>query len=289
MAARKKGLILLLLILILAGTFLLVYNKRKTSMPQPPAGYHWNLALSDDFNGDTLNSKLWVTCYDWYDTQHKGCTNGGNSELEWYKSSQVSVKNGQLTLTATPQPTTGWNGSYEQSYPYVSGMISTGRPTFNGEPKWSMQYGYYEARISVTGGKGVWPAFWLLPVNHDWPPEIDIMELLGSTPDKVLMTYHWPGASGSAPQKDGTVYAGPVFTDSWHTYAVNWQPGRIDWYVDGALRKSYAGLLVTNEPMELILNLAIGGTLPGSPDASTKFPAIERVDYVRAYGLVKNQ
>ncbi len=265
---------------------MLTLFRHERFLPAVAAGHYWKPVFADEFNGNSLDSSRWVTCYDWYDAVYKGCTNHGNHELEWYTKGQVSVHDGYAELTAKPQATRGWNGSREQLYPYTSGMISTGRDTPDSQPKWSAQYGYYEARMKVDGGKGVWPAFWLLPIDRSWPPEIDIMELLGHEPTHVRMTYHWPGP-GDNPIKDETIFTGGDFTKGWHVYSVAWAPGQIDWYIDGKRRKHVASEHVPDKPMELIINLAIGGMLPGDPDSTTPFPAKAQVDYVRAYRMTK--
>jgi len=257
----------------------------KSALPAAPAGQKWHEVYNDNFSGSALDSSKWVTCYDWYSKQYNGCSNTGNNELEWYMPGQVSVHNGYAQLTATPDPVMGLFGSYPHTYPYRSGMISTGRSDFNGAVKSSYTYGYFEARLKATPGQGLWPAFWLVPADHSWPPEIDIMEIVGSQPGDVLMTYHWGQAS--APQKDYSTYSGLADPTGWHTYAVNWQPGHIDWYIDGVLRKSVSSQNVPNKPMEIIANLAVGGKLPGNPDASTRFPATLDVDYIRVYQAAK--
>jgi beta-glucanase (GH16 family) len=254
---------------------------------QAPRGYAWHEVFDDEFSGTTLDTSKWVTCYDWHTASSNGCTNGGNQELEWYVPQQVSVSNGSASLTAVASGITGSDGSKSQEYPYQSGMISTGRETPGTPPKWSGTYGYYEARMKVPTGKGLWPAFWLLPTDSSWPPEIDMMELLGSKPNQIIMTYHWKD-SAQNPQKDYTIYTGADFTSGWHTYAVDWEPSSIDWYVDGVKRKSVRSDTVPSKPMEIILDLAVGGSLPGTPAPSTQFPAQAQIDYVRAYQLAPN-
>lgn len=243
----------------------------------------WVRVFDDEFNGTKLDSAKWVTCYDTFRPGDNGCTNAGNNEQEWYVPSQVSVNNGNATLSAVNQPVQAKGTAGGKTYQYQSGMISTGRADNTKQPKWSANYGYYVARLKYDGGQGVWPAFWLLPVDRSWPPEIDIMEHLGNTPDKLLLTTHWPSPEG--PQKDGSAIKGPDFTKGWHTYAVNWQPKRIDWYVDGVLKKTYSGAEVPTKAMEMILNLAIGGNLPGNADSTTPFPRSLLVDYVRVYEI----
>jgi beta-glucanase (GH16 family) len=121
-------------------------------------------------------------------------------------------------------------------------------------------------------------------VEKMWPPEIDAMEIIGSKPNDVLMTYHWKSPNGQ-PIKDVSTYSNLTQPNGWHTYAVNWEPGYIDWYVDGKLRKSVSGSSVPSKSMEIIINLAIGGTLPGYPDLSTLKSASVGIDYVKVYQL----
>ncbi len=254
--------------------------------PTPPRGYSWQLSFADDFNGNKLDVNKWSTCYDWFSVQYNGCSNNGNNELEWYKSQQVAVNNGSANLTAIRQDNTGWDGTATKYYPYSSGMISTGRPVHDGVTKFTAKYGYYEARMKVPQGKGLWPAFWLLSADQEWPPEIDIMEILGNKPNAVLMTYWWKDGAGAA-TKDNSMYTNKVLDKGWHTYAINWQPKHIDWYIDGEKRKSVQSDNVPTKDMQIIIDLAVGGTLPGDPDSSTNFPATTSVDYVRYYALKK--
>lgn len=239
----------------------------------------WRTVFYDDFSGPSLDESKWSTCYEWYSKKYMGCSNNGNNELEWYLSQQVAIRNGNLVLTAEKQQITGWDGKKEKSYEYISGMVSTGRRELADEPKWDATFGYYEARIKVPSGKGIWPAFWLLPTDKVWPPEIDIMEILGDKPNQVLMTYHF--GETDSPQKEDTVYTAEDFTKGWHTYSVKWEPGKIEWFIDGVLRKTSVGSNIPSEPMQVILNLAVGGNLPGSPDDNTVFPSEMLVDYVR--------
>lgn len=251
-------------------------------LPAAPSGYKWTKVFSDSFEDASLDSKKWTTCYDWYGTDLNGCTNAGNNELQWYVPEQVKVEGGQAILTATEKPIYGWDGNVKRYFPYQSGMISTGRPTSSDEPLVSFKYGYFETRMKAPDGKGVWPAFWLLPIDRTWPPEIDIMELTNG--EKLHLTYHWKKQDGNA-AKDTNVVEGHSYTSGWHTYAVNWQKDKLEWYVDGVLRKTAVGKNVPDREMELLLNLAVGGNLPGSPDQTAVFPTQMVIDYVNVFKL----
>jgi beta-glucanase (GH16 family) len=260
-------------------------SKPVTIQPDVKDTTKWAMAFQDDFSAPTLNRQKWSTCYEWFDAANSGCTNPGNKELQWYLDNQIAIKDGNLVLTADKNPVTVNKNGAAEVYPYRSGMVSTGRPDLNSGVKWQGSYGFYEARIKLEAGRGKWPAFWLLPTDKQWPPEIDIMEFLGHNPKEVLMTYHWADADGKHKEDSSYIKSDVAYTDDWHIYAVNWQPGRIDWYIDGILKKSETSLNIPGKPMQLILNLAVGGHLPGNPDASSKFPTSMSVDYVRVYGM----
>lgn len=286
---NKRSLLTGLSVLAIIGISIFALHIDQTTAPKMPQDapnvsdkQKWSEIFNDEFTGSTLDMSKWVTCYDWYSSAYNGCTNPGNKELEWYTPSQVSVKQGYAQLTATAKQTTGLDGNKrEQTFPYQSGMISTGRPNWNGTLKSSYTYGYFETRMKVDSGKGLWPAFWLVPADKSWPPEIDVMEILGSKPSNVLMTYHWGTADDH--QKDSSTFTSLTDPNGWHTYAVDWEPGTIKWYIDGQLRKSVSSTHVPSKAMEMLADFAVGGNLPGNPDDTTHFPASMKIDYIRVY------
>jgi len=119
------------------------------------------LIFADEFDGSALDDSKWNPCYPWGD---QGCTNSGNAEEEWYLPGEILVENGLLRLRARENAVSGSDG---KSYPYTSGMVSS-------HDRFSTTYGYFEMRAKMPRGKGLWPAFWLLPDSREWPPEIDI-------------------------------------------------------------------------------------------------------------------
>jgi beta-glucanase (GH16 family) len=243
--------------------------------PQPVGQAGWNLVFGDEFEGSSLDASKWVTCYPWYNPA-TGCTNTGNSELQWYLPGGVSVNNGTLKLTARRQTVTGSNGV---TYNYTSGMVSTG-PSQGTPARFAYVYGFIEARMKLPAGKGFWPAFWTLPTEQCWPPEIDGMEAAGHQPTTISMNVHWTGAAGH--QQNQSFFSGPDFTAGWHTVGVEWSATSMVWYVDGVARKTFtdpAGIPVKSE--YIILNLAVDGNNP--PDGTTVFPGALEVDYVRAW------
>jgi beta-glucanase (GH16 family) len=113
-----------------------------------------------------------------------------------------------------------------------------------------------------------------------WPPEIDIMELLGSDPTTYYMSQHW--GAPTSPGLAAWQYTGPDFSAGFHTFAVEWQPGVIRWLLDGQVLVT-STYNVPDVPMYLILNTAVGGNWPGNPTDQTVFPQYHDVDYVRVY------
>ena len=177
-----------------------------------------------------------------------------------------AIDRGVLEIIAQPTPVDATSG--DENYPYVSGLIST-------KPSFSQTYGYFEMRAELPQGKGLWPAFWMLPTDESWPPEIDIVESIGD-PSQVYMTAHSrQGKSFGAEAR--------ITPHVFHTFAVSWDRQDLIWYIDGG----EAGRVQTPEdmhkPMYMLANLAVGGNWPGAPDASTRFPAKLMIDYIRAY------
>jgi beta-glucanase (GH16 family) len=184
----------------------------------------------------------------------------------WATMNPFSVQNGVLQISARPAPagTEAMLGGYR----YTSGLITT-------QPSFSQAYGYFEMRARLPMGKGLWPAFWLLPADLSWPPEIDVMESIGDA-SEVYFTAH--SKLGSPP---ALKYA--LDPDVFHVYAVSWDAKQIVWYVDGHEVKRQPTPADMDKPMYMLANLAVGGGWPGDPDDTTNWPARYDIDYIRAY------
>lgn len=237
------------------------------------------IVFAEEFDGNQLNTDTWHTCFWWAPTT---CTIETQKALGLYTEDNVTVSDGVLKLEARREQAVGWNG---KTYDYTSGAVSTGGSDYSTPPKkpgFTFRYGYVEARIKVPAGQGLVPAFWMPMADRTWPPEIDIMEILGNDPARTTMHYHYRRANGThANVGDG--WRGPDFSADWHTFGVDWQPGSLIWYVDGVERARYTDATVTDKRAYLLLNLSVGGTWSGSPDASTPFPAELLVDWVRVF------
>ncbi|MEE1610109.1 family 16 glycosylhydrolase [Microvirga sp. CF3016] len=248
----------------------------------------YSLTFSDEFNGSYLDTTTWNTKYWW-----GGRTLASNGELQYFadRSTPVIQQNphldpfriaadpreagdGILTITARPSPDTGLT----DGLPYVSGLINT-HGTF------SQTYGYFEISAQVPAGQGLWPAFWLLPQSGNWPPEIDVLELLGHDPSTYYVGSHWTDTYGSHAFRTQGISTGIDLSQGFHTYGTMWTADAITYYLDGNEVYSMQTPAGMNEPMYLLAGLAVGGNWPGSPDGTTRFPAEFRIDSIRAWAL----
>ena len=188
------------------------------------------------------------------------------------------VADGALTISAAPADPSIQGSLEEQTY--TSGMINTYHD-------FSQTYGYFEMRAELPAGHGLWPAFWMLPEDGSWPPELDVMEMIGSEPNTLRNTVH-SQVSGDWKVND-THYLNEAnvtvsdMTSGYHTYGVDWEPDTITWYYDRQPTFQAATPADLDKPMYLIANLAVGGAWAGDPDATTPVPAQMTIDYIRAY------
>lgn len=225
----------------------------------------WELTFSDEFDGDALDRTKWNP-FDPWKTER-------NAELQAYVSNAFEVKDGTLRIEIDRK-----KAFYDNKVrDYTSGMMTT-------LGKFSQRYGRFEIRCRVPKGHGLWPAFWMLPDPLSWPPEIDILEILGHQTDRVHLTHHWPDPANptEASKSDSAEFQGPDFSADFHTFAVEWEPEEIRWFVDGEQRHR-SRESIPDGPMFLLVNLALGGGWAGPPDDSTPFPAYFEVDWVRAW------
>lgn len=248
------------LAILLLGFSVLISGFSGLAAAAIPDMSNWKLTFNDEFTDPAASRIKWNSTY-----PNGRRTTPTNNELEWYMDNAFDMSNSTLKIIARKQDV----GTYH----YTSGLISTW-------DKFTQKYGYFEMRAKLPKGKGLWPAFWLLPASKNWPPEVDIMEMLGDRPTKVYMTNY--AVVNNALAKEGTYCDGPDLTTGFHTYALLWQPNLMIWLVDG-VEHFRTTTNVPNEPMYVLANLAVGGSWPGSPDANTIFPARMELDYIRVY------
>jgi beta-glucanase (GH16 family) len=242
-----------------------------TAIEQIPTieGAHnsWKLSWQDEFNNSDLNENDWVAdVNDW---------GGGNKELQYYtdRSENVYVENGLLHIV-------GRKETY-RTREYTSARLTSAR---------AWKYGRFEVKAQLPRGQGIWPAIWLFSAiapYGTWPAsgEVDIMEMVGHEPSIIYGTLHY----GDDEEKQGSKALLP--SQGFHIFALEWYENEMKWYVDDVeyfAADSWNNTSIDfpapfDKPFNVVINLAIGGTWPGSPDGSTSFPQEFLIDYVRIY------
>jgi|GEM_PF-2750429 len=217
------------------------------------AGSGWVLEWEDGFNGGAIDAGSWNIV---------SAAPYKNNELQTYRASNVSVSDGCLRIISSVE-----------KKKYYSGQVST-------ENKKLFKYGKIEIRAKLPSGKGIFPAFWLVPQSGRRYPEIDIVEYLGKEPGSIWNVFHYPTPGGH----ETCFYQvkGKRFDTRFHVYTIEWLPGSLKWFIDGAETFSVKNH-VPDEKMFLIINTAVGGDWPGDPGNSKKFPRRMLIDYVRYY------
>jgi beta-glucanase (GH16 family) len=289
--AQRLSCVLVCWLIAACGTTLTATSDAATSSDSGNGGTtQETLIWSDEFAATVAQSA--PNPQNW--TYDAGANGWGNGELETYcaygsntapcdsKSPNAYVGNDGYLHIIARQPASGT---------YTSARMKT-------EGLQSFQYGRIEASIKMPQGQGFWPAFWMLGDNItsvNWPAcgEMDIMESIGKMPSTNYGSIHGTGFTGTM---IGTAYNlpnGARFADAFHTFGILWSPKQIQYYVD-----SPTNIYATYTPSSLpkgaiwpfdsgkfffILNLAVGGSWPGSPDATSVFPQEMLVDYVRVY------
>lgn len=251
----------------------------------PASGYttpdnypDYHLAWADEFSGTTLDPASWT-----FETGD-GCPNNcgwGNNELQYYREDNTALVGGYLVITAKKQQ----YGTREYT---SSRLVTKGKKQF--------KFGRIDIRAALPEGQGIWPALWMLGSNIDavsWPAcgEIDIMELTGNLPNRVLGTVHY-GANVSQHQYNSmSKYLSGTdnFQDEFHVFSIIWEVDKIQFLVDDEVFHTITPASLNgaaypfNKNFFFIFNVAVGGSLPGNPDNSTPFPQNMIVDYIRVF------
>ena len=239
----------------------------------------YTLSWADEFNGTALDATAWAH------QNGDGCPSvcgWGNNELEYYtdRPQNIFFQDGKLIIEAKKEIYNGRN--------YTSSKIVTaGKKTF--------KFGRVDIRAKLPTGKGIWPAFWMLPQNNvygGWPTsgEIDIMEMVGHDPSRTHGTLHYGPGPGSTQYNRSIAISSGTLHDEFHVYSIEWKQDQVKWFLDGNLFSTAdkadlaAGTTYPfNEDFYFIINLAVGGNWPGNPDVTTSFPQWLIVDYIRVY------
>jgi len=279
----------------------------------PPAAAEdgWQMVWADEFEAAKIDRAKWRFEVD--------CWGGGNDERQCYTKSgrNAGIENGTLVITARYERTTGLalpehlRAGSATPEAEATRQFSSAKLTTRGKAAW--RYGKVEVRAKLPEGQGTWPAIWMLPRDEDYGKwaasgEIDILEAVnlgvpcakcsGGRENTILGTLHFGGQPPRNAFKGEEVPFPAVLDGGFHTYGIEWEPGRITWQVDG---RTYATRLASewwtaasrspgapfDREFYLILNLAIGGKLPegrglgGVRDDG--YPKRMEVDWVRIW------
>jgi beta-glucanase (GH16 family) len=226
----------------------------------PPAS--WKLKFSASFTGDSLDTKVWGTCYPW-EMSGAGCTNYGNSdEKEWYEASQDQVSDGMLHLVAQREPTSGVSqkGAAEE-YACRSGMVTS-------YPGFKFEYGFVQITAKIPFSNGLWPALWLAAANEKWPPEVDILEHWNSEAQGKVYLHPTSGS------RQGGAVSMPNLSTGWHTFTLSWTKTRLTWYYDG-IQVLTTTTGVPHQAMYLLMNLADTSTSTGTCNGTMTVKSVQ--------------
>lgn len=245
---------------------------------ESPLSYEgYALVWQDEFEGTALSA-------DWVYEIGDGCPNlcgWGNNELQYYRRENATVEDGYLIIQAKQQEFGGKN--------YTSTRIKT-------QGKKSFTFGRIDIRAVLPKGQGIWPAFWMLGesiTEINWPAsgEIDIMEMVGGNANGRNNTVHGTihyDENGTYRYTGGQhTLAEGIFNDKFHVFSIIWDAEKIVWLLDDVEfhREDISPAFMDEfrKPFFLLVNLAVGGNWPGSPDAATIFPQQLVVDYIRVF------
>ena len=267
--------------LLFSAVILLIVSSCKKDDPNPSIeGY--TLEWSDEFNGSSISTVNWV--HEIGDGTDYGLPVGwGNNELQLYTNASqnsyledISDDNAALVIEATESAP----GEYHSAKLTTSGLRS-------------FRYGKIDARIKLPAAQGMWPAFWMLGDNFSslgWPGcgEIDILELVGFEPNTIRGNIHYVDSDQRYASAEGDpAIIAESFSEDYHQFGIEWTPNEITYLLDDVVYKTVSidndGMKEFDRSFYLILNVAVGGNWPGSPDASTVFPQKMYVDYIRYY------
>lgn len=257
-------------------------------LPDPTIPDNYELVWSDEFEQETLDPDNWG-----YDLGY-GDNGWGNDEWQQYTNSaeNVKVENGNLVISAI------WDSTNFAVPGKRDGSITSAR--VNTKNKFSFKFGKIQARIKAPTGTGMWPAFWMLGTNFDtigWPQcgEIDIMEIspLLHGENTTMCTMHWwDDINGFHNYYGTTLQLNQILSDDYHIFEVEWDEQRVIGKIDDI---TYFVKVLEPDIMDeflrkffIILNVAVGGNLGGTPDATTQWPQQMFVDWIRVYQTEEN-
>jgi beta-glucanase (GH16 family) len=264
--------------------FLRFFQSPRCALTLDLSGY--TLSFSEDFAGPGLDTSVWGTRYWW-----GGRSLASNGEQQYFADATTPVVQAHpacdpftieedparpgvrvLAITARPSP----DRALSDGLPYVSGMIQS-------HGRFAQLYGYFEMVARLPKGQGLWPAFWLLPADGAWPPEIDVMEVLGRDTTTYYASTHWKDASGKHAFRALPVAAGLDLSAGLNAFGCMWTETALVFYLNRVEVARIAQPASVNVPMYLLAALAVGGTWGGNPDPTTVFPARLEIDSIKVW------
>jgi glycosyl hydrolase family 16 len=174
------------------------------------------------------------------------------------KPEAISVADGKLNITAREDVSGGMGHQFSQLY------------------------GRWEFRVRTDKGRGFGSAILLWPDSEKWPEdgEVDIMEVPGENRDLAHFVLH----AGADNNLLGSSAKGDF--SQWHTFAVEWLPDRITWFVDGKKKfETTDKAMIPTTPMHLTMQLDQGPKKDWieARDETTPAELALQVDWVRIY------
>ncbi len=275
----------ILLLLFLVFTISSCISRKNKNTLKSDKGYH--LVWSDEFNTDGVPN------LDNWNYEHGFVR---NLEDQWYQKENAVCKNGYLIITAKQafKPNPNFESKEDEDWRKNRDSIKVTSSCLLTANKHIWKYGRFEMRAKIPVGDGIWPAFWTLGVDGNWPSngEIDIMEYYKGN---ILANIAWESNQKWKPIWDSKTYNLKTFKDNWanefHIWRMDWDETSIKLYVDDQLLNEVDLTITLNgtnhknpfhQPHYLLINLAIGG-LNGGAYTKTIFPVIYKIDYVRVY------
>jgi len=251
------------------------------SPAEPPNTINFDdfqLVFNENFDDGTIDPEKWTTAFRW------GPDLVVNNEEQYYVDIQNTPDFGynpfrmdsdSLAIGANLTPDNLLTDANDQAY--LSGVLTTA-------DRFEFTHGIAEIRAQVPAGTGLLSQFWMLPdVFEGLRPQTFIMEVRGSEPEAVFHSYKYQDENDDV-QTSGVLRSeGTDFSADFHTYAVEWSPDELIYYIDGVEFQRFASENIASQDMYLILTLAIGGVFSGSPDETTVFPAELIIDHVRVF------
>ena len=267
-----------------AATFMVIDTDQVT----PAANaYEDDTVFFEGFDGP-LDTRFSTRFYWSWDAD--GGQAGFNQYCQWFKPENVEIRNGKAHLMADNVPYTK-TVENRGTFPYTGAVLSThdssSQYDFDPQSGFEFQYGTVEVRLQLPQGNsyGMWPAIWLLTSDDRWPPEIDILEVLGEEPNTAQFHVHYKDENGKHQQYGQGINIDGL-SQGYHTYRLRWTPDELVWYVDKKERYRVTNKsAIPDVPLHLIINNAVSSGKEGSwgkaPTGETTFPNKVSIDWVR--------